>query len=230
MTSTSFAPNPHDVCCNLSNRFGAHRTSFEGLDEGVIPIERSITIKSYSIRRKQVPEIELGSYTKYQVEDFTGCIPLFLDKCVVNGRIDLNVKFFAEIASQAMAFERELLVWYNSFYLHNFANVFRHCYEYVKACLFGLPVCPSAKDISRLVDHRYFYDEYDPARHSFMGHYTCGICRNSVSTMLLSSKMLFDDKDLLHLQPDGVTNPCVAGFVIEHVVLSSIALKPTVSV
>jgi hypothetical protein len=119
---------------------------------------------------------------------------------------------------------RIALVWYNSFYLRNFANVFRH-YEYVKACLFGLPVCPSAKDISRLVDHRYFYDEYDPARHSFMGHYTCGICRNSVSTMLLSSKLLFDDKDLLHLQPDGVTNPCVAGFVIEHVVLSSIALN-----
>lgn len=53
-------------------------------------------------------EIELGSYTKYQVEDFTGCTLLFLDKCVVNGRIDLVVKLFAEIASQAMAFEREL--------------------------------------------------------------------------------------------------------------------------
>jgi hypothetical protein len=59
---------------------------------------------------------------------------------------------------------------------------------------------------------------------SFMGHYACGICRNSVSTLLLSNKfkLHFDDKDLLQLLPDDIANPCVTGFVIA---LSSIALN-----
>src|SRR6267378_57143 len=70
MTSTSFAPNPHDVCCLI----GLVHTSFEGLDEGVIPvfpIERSITIKSYSIRRKQVPTCAAFSLTDYKVQGQT---------------------------------------------------------------------------------------------------------------------------------------------------------------
>jgi hypothetical protein len=60
--------------CVLFNRFGADRTSFEGLDEGVIPvfpIERSIKIKSYSIRRKQVPTCAAFSLTDYKVQGQT---------------------------------------------------------------------------------------------------------------------------------------------------------------
>lgn len=64
------------------------------------------------------------------------------------------------IASHATAFEREIqrhrspheLHIVHSFYPHNFANVFRH-YKYMKACIFGLPVRPSSKDIPHLVDH-----------------------------------------------------------------------------
>ena len=46
---------------------------------------------------------------KFEVEDFTGCIPLFLDKCVVDGKIDLATKFFKEINRQAATFEWEIL-------------------------------------------------------------------------------------------------------------------------
>ena len=45
-----------------------------------------------------------GGYTKKEVEDFTGCIPLFLDRCVVDGQISLKTQFFFEIYMQAMAF------------------------------------------------------------------------------------------------------------------------------
>lgn len=52
--------------------------------------------------------VKLGDYTKEEVEDFTGRIPLFLEKCVVGGKIDLNINFFAQLYSQAMSFEQEI--------------------------------------------------------------------------------------------------------------------------
>lgn len=59
-------------------------------------------------------EVKLGDYTKYEVEDFTGCIPLFLDKCVVDGTINLATEFFAEIDSLAAAFEQETQIQYEN--------------------------------------------------------------------------------------------------------------------
>jgi len=56
-------------------------------------------------RRK---EVKLGDYTKDKVEDFTGCIPWFLEKCVVDGTINLTAEFFTGIGSQAWTFELEL--------------------------------------------------------------------------------------------------------------------------
>ena len=40
---------------------------------------------------KRNSKAKLGNYTRPEVEDFTGCIPLLLDKCVVGGKIDLCV-------------------------------------------------------------------------------------------------------------------------------------------
>ena len=59
-------------------------------------------------------EVKLGDYTKYEVEDFTGCIPWFLEKCVVDGTINLATKFFTEIDSQAWAFEQDIRAKYKS--------------------------------------------------------------------------------------------------------------------
>jgi hypothetical protein len=57
-------------------------------------------------------QVNLGDYTKDEVEDFTGRIPWFLEKCVVDGTIDLAAKFFNEIYAQAWAFEQEIQTRY----------------------------------------------------------------------------------------------------------------------
>ena len=57
---------------------------------------------------KRRETVKLGNYTKGEVEDFTGRIPLFLENCVVGDKIDLNIKFFAQIYSQAMTFEQDI--------------------------------------------------------------------------------------------------------------------------
>jgi hypothetical protein len=52
-----------------------------------------------------------GGYTKAEIEDFTGGIPLFLDNCVVKDEegqlsIDLSTDFFVKAYDQAAEFER----------------------------------------------------------------------------------------------------------------------------
>ena len=41
---------------------------------------------------------------KSKVEDLTGCIPLLLNDCVVNGKIDLSADALEEIATQVQTF------------------------------------------------------------------------------------------------------------------------------
>ena len=53
-------------------------------------------------------QVNCGNYTKGEVEDFTGCIPLFLDKSVKNGEINLEHEFFINIYQEASSFERDL--------------------------------------------------------------------------------------------------------------------------
>lgn len=93
----------------------------------------------------------------------------------------------------------------------------------MRACLFGLSVLPSSI-VPGLVDHRYFYDEYDTERKSYVAHYTCGICRNAVASMILENKVRFDRK-LLRSLPKYTSNPCVTGFIIEQAILAWISLQ-----
>ena len=57
---------------------------------------------------KRNSKVALGDYTEAQVEDITGCIPLLLDICVVDGKINLDVMAFRNIYHHAMAFERKI--------------------------------------------------------------------------------------------------------------------------
>ena len=59
---------------------------------------------------KRNSKVALGGYTKAQVEDITGCTPLLLNKCVVDGKIDLDVTAFYDIYHQAAAFERKIKI------------------------------------------------------------------------------------------------------------------------
>jgi hypothetical protein len=57
-------------------------------------------------------EVELGDYTKDEVEDSTGCIPLLLERCVVDKKINLEVEAFDEIYRQATEFVRKIKIEY----------------------------------------------------------------------------------------------------------------------
>ncbi len=45
---------------------------------------------------------------KFKVEDFTGCIPLLLNKCIVKGKINLNSPYFEAIGKDAATFESDI--------------------------------------------------------------------------------------------------------------------------
>ena len=49
-------------------------------------------------------DVDMGGYDRDHVEDVTGCIPLFLDKCVVGKKIDLSVDGLRSVWGKAMSF------------------------------------------------------------------------------------------------------------------------------
>ena len=51
--------------------------------------------------------VDLGTYTRDKVEDFTGSVPLLLDGCVVDGKIDLSAPVLVSVAEQVQEFVRE---------------------------------------------------------------------------------------------------------------------------
>jgi len=48
--------------------------------------------------------VDMRDYDRSRFEDATGCIPLLLDKCVVDGKIDLNVQDVRDICAKAVHF------------------------------------------------------------------------------------------------------------------------------
>jgi hypothetical protein len=50
----------------------------------------------------------MGDYTKDEVEDLTGGIPLLLESCIVDNKIDLNVGPIIQIAEQASKFVMDM--------------------------------------------------------------------------------------------------------------------------
>jgi hypothetical protein len=71
---------------------------------------------------KRHDNIDMGGYTRSEVEDITGCIPLLLDECLVHKKIDLTVAGLREIYENAAAFavkvkyatksNRDKWIWY----------------------------------------------------------------------------------------------------------------------
>jgi len=53
---------------------------------------------------EQHSDVEMGDYDRSDVEDTTGCIPLLLDRCVIGGRIDLNLADLHEMYHEAAQF------------------------------------------------------------------------------------------------------------------------------
>jgi hypothetical protein len=63
------------------------------------------------------------------------------------------------------------------------ADFFRHC-EYVKDCFLRQEVPEEMPASFKLIDHRFFYDEFKPGE-GFCGNYTCGLVRDAVATKLM---------------------------------------------
>lgn len=60
--------------CVLFQRENLGHVQFEGLDANIIPVfplERSITVKGYSVRRRQVPMCPAFSLTDYKIQGST---------------------------------------------------------------------------------------------------------------------------------------------------------------
>jgi hypothetical protein len=53
---------------------------------------------------KRNEDVARGDYTKAEVEDFTGCIPLLLDMCVVDRKIDLNARTMYSVWDEVALF------------------------------------------------------------------------------------------------------------------------------
>jgi len=52
--------------------------------------------------------IDMGGYEKSEVEDTTGRIPLLLDMCVVDNKIDLTRTRLTEVYEKAVSFVQEI--------------------------------------------------------------------------------------------------------------------------
>ena len=91
------------------------------------------------------------------------------------------------------------------------------------SCISNQPVLLSSKDIPDLIDHRNFYNKYDPEAEVHVGYSACGLSRNVVAKMLLASDVFFGDTDFLKSLPQYIKNPSVTGFMMEMAILSSIA-------
>ena len=94
----------------------------------------------------------------------------------------------------------------------------------MRAALSEQPVTTYSRHISKLIDHRYFYDEDDPKSKQRVAHYSCGLSRDAVTQMLLAKRVNLCTHDFLKSLPQYITNPSVAGYMIEKAILSSISL------
>ena len=93
----------------------------------------------------------------------------------------------------------------------------------MKACLSGQTTLQSVKDIPRLIDHRYFYEEFDTAHEMYVAHYSCGVARHAVAVELRANNVDFADDEFLTSLPEYINNPSVTGFLIEQAIISWIA-------
>src|SRR5947209_15203174 len=87
--------------------------------------------------------ITLGDYTEAEVEDFTGCIPLLLDMCVANGKIDLRVPAMKSVWDEVILFVSNIKenmpeeAWerYSPFFTFEPLLTSRRYCRYVDACI-----------------------------------------------------------------------------------------------
>ncbi|KIX06463.1 uncharacterized protein Z518_04439 [Rhinocladiella mackenziei CBS 650.93] len=162
---------------------------------------------------KQHKDIKMGGYSRYKVEDVTGCIPLLLKQCVVNGVIDMTPRKWSGIYNESMVFAQR--IWTTATVLD-----WKWYCAYTRACIRNRPVPPKWTEHIELVDHRFFYqDNFD------IGRYTCGLVRDAVANQLLELDITFNDIGSLASLRDFIYNRSVLKFMVEYAILESIQSK-----
>jgi hypothetical protein len=89
---------------------------------------------------------------------------------------------------------------------------------HVRACITGQYVPELDPEH---VDHRYFYEDKDG-----IGHYTCGIVRNTVTRALAEEgAVLFSINDSIRAISRFISNTSVVGFFLEQAILQTIVTQ-----
>ncbi len=68
-------------------------------------------------------DLILGDYTKDEVEDFTGCIPLILESCIVNRKINLQADIIYSIYEEICSFIEEIRIANNEHHLNRYITL-----------------------------------------------------------------------------------------------------------
>ena len=176
---------------------------------------------------KEHPDIDLDGYTREEVEDITGSIPLLLDSCIEEGKINLSAEALVNVSNQIIEFMRNIkrnsspknFEWYTQIFPidHDTTACLSRHFECLAKCIACQPVFLGCGD--GLVDHRYFYQESNSK-----GNYTCGIARETAARMLRQFQMNdFGDANFLQALDHYIDNPSVTGFFIGQAVLSCIS-------
>ena len=63
---------------------------------------------------KRHPDLNLGGYTKQEIEDLTGCVPLLLTDISKNGKIDMEAPIITQVAEQVQGFVDDMWVEFKS--------------------------------------------------------------------------------------------------------------------
>ncbi|KIX08518.1 uncharacterized protein Z518_03174 [Rhinocladiella mackenziei CBS 650.93] len=139
----------------------------------VVPVYGGFTKMEMEQWWKQHEDIRMGGYSRNQVEDVTGCIPLLLNRCVVNGAIDLAAPELIQISDESVAFTQRIKSTATKY------DWEWYC-DYVRACIRNQPISPGWTAHIELIDHRYFYQFND-----IIGGCSCGLVRDAVANKLL---------------------------------------------
>ncbi|KIX05606.1 uncharacterized protein Z518_06478 [Rhinocladiella mackenziei CBS 650.93] len=162
---------------------------------------------------EQHKDIDIGGYSRNEVEDVTGCIPLLLNHCIVNRKFDLTAPKLIEISNESVAFARRIKSTATKY------DWEWYC-DYVKACIHNWPVPLGWTGYIELIDHRYFYQRYQD--HDYIGRYACGIVRDAVANQLLELDAKFIKINFLTSLSDFIDNRSNVGFRVEYAILASI--------
>jgi len=103
--------------------------------------------------------------------------------------------------------------------MHSYSKLppFCSCMDIMGSCLLNLNVTDEAE----LYDHRYLYVDS-----SSIGHYTCGLARDTMAKMLRhygQSKFFLSNAWLTRME-EFRGNPVILGFLVEQACLSSISM------